>query len=653
VSALLLELSVAVHRRSMYPSDHPAIEPAVDSLTRRAGGLLRQRPTLPIRVVDQRLVVDDVAADDRVPLIRALAERLNRHEIGGLVLAAGIEPWEVGALLEVLGTDPERSGTPAGAVGKGTAWPHIRLLRAPLDGPGFGTAAYSEATGGLETVWLELARAAGASTTTPGETTAAAIAGTLGAAGHDRAHHRAALTALLGVVAEARQLRDHTDMPLREQASAVLASMPGDNLARLLAEGGDARQRQRLVLDAAGSLSAEATFRAFCAAADAPGWRVPDPVTQLLHVLVERTGHGSERARARADASLREQIVGRAREWTAVEHAADDPDDAPLLDTSIRHASSLTPEPLRVVATCIEIGALCEALPAAVDAVLHARQHEPLLDLLTHAPRTSAATAVTWRRCLTPQTVQQLLTPPIDWRALDRILPLLRGEAIKPLFDLVATSENRAVRRMVLDRLARLGPTAAQEAIRRLDDDRWFVVRNMLALLADLPELPPAFRPSAWLAHADARVRREALRVLLRIPATREPAIRDVLARDSDTGVLWLALGSLRQGCSETMVDPLIGFIRDASAPKNLRLLAVRVLAHCRAPAALNFLLETCFDARALGDEEASARLRVESARALASGWADDPRTQVALTHLPARLRRKAATGAGSVSGAA
>src|SRR5207244_13237315 len=78
----------------------------------------------------------------------------------------------------------------------------------------------------------------------------------------------------------------------------------------------------------------------------------------------------------------------------------------------------------------------------------------------------------------------------------------------------------------------------------RLDDERWYFTRNLLALLEDLPAVPDDFSPARLTQHADARVRWQALKLQLKLPAERERALITAL-KDADPRTLRLALSLL------------------------------------------------------------------------------------------------------------
>ena len=73
LSEFLVELSIALHRHSMYPSGHPALVPAIESVTRRAEKLLAGPPADRLR--RRAAAVDHRRRDDGSRTAGAAASR--------------------------------------------------------------------------------------------------------------------------------------------------------------------------------------------------------------------------------------------------------------------------------------------------------------------------------------------------------------------------------------------------------------------------------------------------------------------------------------------------------------------------------------------------------------------------------------------------
>jgi hypothetical protein len=224
--------------------------------------------------------------------------------------------------------------------------------------------------------------------------------------------------------------------------------------------------------------------------------------------------------------------------------------------------------------------------------------------------------------------------------------------AIPALLDVLADSDSRSVRRKVFDRLAGMGPEVGERAVERLADGRWFVIRNMLALLQRLEVLPEGFDPGRLLEHADERVRRESLPLALRKGAGRERFIAGALG-DTDERTVRMALLELQRELPETLVPVLVNRVIRSERSAELRALGARALGGSRSALALEVLIglategKTLLGRLKLADPTPEA---VAALQTLARTWRADARAEEVLA-LAARskdadLRAAAAGGA-------
>ena len=70
LSEFFVELSIALHRHSMYPSGHPALTPAIESVTRRAERLLQDRASIAFGIARPELIIDGVTTDPVESVLR-------------------------------------------------------------------------------------------------------------------------------------------------------------------------------------------------------------------------------------------------------------------------------------------------------------------------------------------------------------------------------------------------------------------------------------------------------------------------------------------------------------------------------------------------------------------------------------------------------
>jgi HEAT repeats len=132
---------------------------------------------------------------------------------------------------------------------------------------------------------------------------------------------------------------------------------------------------------------------------------------------------------------------------------------------------------------------------------------------------------------------------------IEGFLSAQRSRIYPALLELLAETDDRAMRRSVLALLGSEDGVPLSELIPFLQDPRWYVVRNAVQLAAGSPDSSLPGQLERLLRHPDVRVRREVMRTLDTLSSG--PAL-DVLAKalgDGDSSVRTLAVGSLgRQG---------------------------------------------------------------------------------------------------------
>lgn len=201
-----------------------------------------------------------------------------------------------------------------------------------------------------------------------------------------------------------------------------------------------------------------------------------------------------------------------------------------------------------------------------------------LLRILRAPPRGSGLAPRVHQRILTPEWVRGLVeTNPPDFEAVDLLLDEKSDIVIRPLLDLLMESDSLSMRRQLFTRLASLGSAIAPEVVARCGDKRWYARRNMLALMSRLEEWPPKWNPAEHADDPHPAVRREAFKLMLRIPRTRERGLCGLL-EDGDRRALGLGLASATQGCPPEAVQLIADFAADESLEPELRVMAVRAL---------------------------------------------------------------------------
>jgi len=287
---------------------------------------------------------------------------------------------------------------------------------------------------------------------------------------------------------------------------------------------------------------------------------------------------------------------------------------------------------LRLVQMSLEVGTSGPLIDRAISTCLTDAGAQPLVALLEQAPPASDAAAERLRSRLTqPLAIGAIASrEPLDEASLDYLMPSLSLAGYGTLLDVLASSQSRVTRRKLLERLATTRLDAVDLVASRLDDDRWYVQRNMLLLLARLGRVPEGFALTRWTGHADARLRAEALRLQMSLRGQRELALKSAFS-DADPRVVRAGIAAVQQGCPPRMLPFLAGLAQAPQVPEDLRLLAVQALGNTRDQGALDALIGLADGGRTmLGRQKLAAKSPVVLAalRALAGAWRKHPKVE-------------------------
>jgi hypothetical protein len=291
-------------------------------------------------------------------------------------------------------------------------------------------------------------------------------------------------------------------------------------------------------------------------------------------------------------------------------------------------------EPLRVVQLSLELNVASESLITAVNTLVERKETPALFDLLAQAPAGDAAVEAVWSRLPTRDELRRVLQQEEPDSALvERLLRRLGLDAAEPLLDALGGADSRATRRRLLAWLVQLGPAIGPLIMARLQSPHWYVLRNMLMLLGGLDPWPDGFSPAAYLVHPDARVRREALKLALRVPELRDQAICTGLT-DGDDLILRTSVAAALDGCPMEAAPLLIELTDSRGQAADVRLQMVKVLATLRTPAARDCLVRRALTRRRwlpwrrLGPKSPELLAAVSG---LAARWAEDPKAAAVL----------------------
>jgi hypothetical protein len=612
----LMELSLSLHKHTIYPPNHPLLAPTVARVANRLSLMLENRPSLSLGIAEQQFVIEGVATDPRHPVLKQLAERLHRHHLGAITFRKGVPLEEIATALQTVSVDASRLERPLGLLpsDKLPSWPHIRLYPITYDRlqlvdeePARGDREGPERRTHAEELWLGLASAALAAEVqedNPTLTDPVVIARSIDEHQKSEGYDQVVVGYLLQITHELKSGGGDATV-LRRRISRLLTAVRPDTLQRLMYMGGDLQQRSQFVADASHGVAVDALMQIVQAASDSSTHAISGSMMRMLSKLAAHAEAGADPVRPQADSALREQIRDLFTGWK-LEDPNPESYNAVLEDLSRRtigapaapqaeraaDPAAHAPEPMRLIQMALEAEIVGPGVWEAVDRLLEQREIVTLIGLLESVPAANVTAKEIWARISTADAFGRLIgKDAVESQALNWLVASLGLEAARPMLDKLMDTTSRAERRILIGQLTRLGPEVGSLAIERLADGRWFVQRNILSLLAGLTRWPEGFSPAPYSQHPDARVRREAFKLRLRMPAEREQAMCQALD-DEDERILTMALTAAQDGCSEAARGLIEKALSGGRYPAAQRVLAVHALGASRSPSALSALLD-------------------------------------------------------------
>ncbi|MFQ5690998.1 MAG: hypothetical protein ACE5HQ_12090 [Gemmatimonadota bacterium] len=676
IRRFLRTLALALQKHSMYPSGHPVLAPVGADVLIHLREAQRQRPVLSFGIGSTQLAFEGTESDPADSRLTYLAGRLHRHRLAAVTFSEGVEREELADFLGIIGTEAEVSGQPLGAAPPEelARWPHIRLQAIHYERLGLADESAVSPPGRSSQLWLGLARAAlvrhavaeygGLEERPPDldELDATAVAGALEEYSTDAAYAEEVFTHLLAMFRELRSVPP--EGPAREiriRASELISLLQPSTLRRLLGASDDAEGRNRLLVDAASCLQPKALLNLLEADLELDERGASTWLLLMLKKLAQYSTSRSPAARAVAAASLRDLVSRLAADWARVRNLP--PDYAAALrwrsdrtlDPTAPNAGDEIVEPVRLLELGIELRELGEFTWRSLSRMIELREFSALVALLEQGGPESETVQAIWARLASPAAIERMLEErDPDLEALDRLVEHTGTQAAEPMLQALANAPSRTVRNHLFQRLSAMGPDIAPVVIRHLDDERWYVRRNMLALLSQSGRCPPDWSPAAYATDRHPAVRREACKLMLSSPEFRDSAVCHLLA-DADTRCLALGLSAAQESAPEEAVPHLLRHIADDSLAPELRAMAVRGLARLGAEEALEPLLElvsrpATWPWRLFGRVRSARKSAavLEGLRALRTLWSREPRVRSVLARA-ARSRdpevRRAALG--------
>jgi hypothetical protein len=564
IGSALRELVHAVQRSAMYPPGHRFVTTAAQGLRERLEAALVGRDDLTIGVMPNGLLLDGAAIDPLPPVLRDLARKLHRKNIGTVQVSPGVTVEEVSALLSALGArDAEEH-----AGREGLRLQHVRVEPLIYDVLAFADPDIERELD--EVFWAELVEAAFGrrlAAEEPPPTTrqiAEAITERTAQAGEAARRIYGALASFSTALAARAERNVGT---ARRRFVDVLTALSRPATTRVVSAAPSAGSRRRFLRDTLGVVPPALMIQLIESVAEADG----EPISTQLRWLMGKLAGGEASAEEPATGAFAQQVLDLIEQWDGNGDRGRDESD-PRLPVSAE----------RLVMLGLETSvASAEVVRAARDLADHGGLLRVLrlLDDARNDPTTAAAIAT---EILDAGVLQRLLhAEPLDFALIERVALQSGPEAVEPLLAALSAATERGTRRRLLDLIVQIGPASEATLLDRLAGAPWFLMRNILLALARFPaitNLEPVF---AAAGHPDPRVRIEAIKVLLRQPASRSRALTEAL-ESGDEPLVRLALTALGGECPPDLVAPVVSVL--ALPSDDLRVQALRLLQRVDSP---------------------------------------------------------------------
>jgi hypothetical protein len=320
LSVFLIQLSVGLHKYGTYPKGHPVIEHAASAVFAGLSALLLHRDGLSIGVARDQLIVEGAATDTENAVLRDLAYRLHRHQIGVIRFRNSIAPEELLEFLQTVSAEANRQEMPFGLrpaeeLGR---WPNIEIVPFTFEHLEIGAGDKQAEQGRSSQLWLGLAsaalrrgRAGDEIDDDPNQ-----IASAINTHREDKAYDQIIVGYLQELGRELRMREGESYTQLQSRVSQLLSSLDQETVTRLLTVGGELATRQDFVTDFASSLPVKAVLDLVQAAASAKQQTISHSLLRMLTKLADHADQGQTTVRANADATFRSAVNDLLTDWT-------------------------------------------------------------------------------------------------------------------------------------------------------------------------------------------------------------------------------------------------------------------------------------------------------------------------------------------------
>ncbi len=561
LSGLIIEFNIARRNFRSYPPGHPLIERSINRLLTRYEELMGPQYELSLGVARDSLMFDNVSLDKNNPVYRDFARVLFQAGIGLLIFRPGLTASEANSFLDILNMKREEISQAGGIADvwqvAGIESLGIQAIRYDLFTASEGASTSGDTTVLGEGLWERFARGLaegnlddsdGSSDVFNPELLAMALNksysdSTAGRKGdyvkaitdymHQTEHEGTATNNVFSDKLVRFISSINPELRLQFLNSAFENAGSGsDSIAKRLENGmsseavlgvlDDISQRQMTISPVIMGLLQKLSLHA------------PQPDTITRKPEVKRDDF-SERMRSILREQASEEYVPEvyqhklnslvsARQLPIIRHDEIEPLMASLDSHQIEsHISTILLELINGDHDQKEFELLATSLSDMGSYFLQTGDYSDYLTIIEQAGDSSKPDyfrRILMERCTEPDSLEEVLNGLHVWgkSRYDQIKELIWKIGIpfiEPLLNHLAVEESISMRRFLMERLAEFGLFIYKPIISRLQDQRWYFLRNLIVLLknAEDPDVVMALRPLT--RHAHPRVRLEAFKTLL------------------------------------------------------------------------------------------------------------------------------------------
>jgi hypothetical protein len=561
LSGLIIEFNIAHRNYRSYPSGHPLIESSLNKLLTRYNELMGQKYELSIGVARDSLMFENTYLDKNNPVYRDFARSLFQCGIGALIFRHGLTASDAKSFLEILHM---KRDVISQAGGINTVWQNsgiealgIQAIRYDLFTASESDSAASDQSVPGEGLWERFVRGLvegnlNDSGDSQGDLDPELLAKMLNNRYSDsdaerKGDYAKAITDFLNTTAKKSSGTDSAvsdklvrfiasiNPELRHQFlnSAFEGAVPaGDSIVARLETGStpeavlqvlDDINRRKLtispvIMGLLQKLSLHAPQRDVKTEETE---KKPDEFSDRMHTLLQEQ---TDEIYVPAEYQLKLNTLVASRQLPRLRSDEIEPLLTTIDSHQIEsHISAILFELINVNQDPAEYELLATSLSDMAIYFLQTGDYADYLAILEQADdpaKPAFFRNILMERCTGRDSREEILNGLHVWgkSRYDHIKNLIwkiGNPFIEPLLSHLADEENLSLRRFLMERLGELGPAIREPIIARLNDKRWYFLRNLIILLKEVqnPDVLTALRPLT--RHAHPRVRQEVFKTLL------------------------------------------------------------------------------------------------------------------------------------------